>query len=62
MRYINKLSLALGLGILLFGMTSTSNAQSVGTCDRALGEAYLDVNNVRARILNTGGLFYRGER
>ncbi|TDI76041.1 MAG: hypothetical protein E2O84_03425, partial [Bacteroidetes bacterium] len=36
-------------------------AQSVGNCDRALGEAYLDVGNVRARILNTGGLFWRGE-
>ena len=36
-------------------------AQEYGTCSRSLGEAYLDVNNVRARIVNTGGLFYRGE-
>lgn len=32
-----------------------------GTCPRSTGEAYLDVNDVRARILTTGGLFYRGE-
>ncbi len=32
-----------------------------GSCERALGEAYLDINNVRARILNTGGLFYRSQ-
>ncbi|GMQ82756.1 MAG: hypothetical protein BMS9Abin05_2217 [Rhodothermia bacterium] len=38
-----------------------TNAQRVGTCLRSLGEAYLDINNVRARIVNTGGLFYRGE-
>ncbi|MCH8276432.1 MAG: hypothetical protein IIA50_02665 [Bacteroidetes bacterium] len=31
-----------------------------GSCERSQGEAYLDVNNVRARILNTGGLFWRG--
>lgn len=38
-----------------------ADARQVGTCPRSLGEAYLDINNVRARILNTGGLFYRGE-
>ena len=32
----------------------------VGTCTPALGEAYLDVNNVRARIFNNGNLFWRG--
>ena len=36
-----------------------SKAQ-VGTCTSALGEAYLDVNNVRARIFNNGNLFWRG--
>ena len=36
-------------------------AQMVGTCPGAQGEAYLDVGNVRARILNNGGLFWRGE-
>ena len=38
----------------------TSSGQT-GNCPRSQGEEYLDVNNVRARILNTGGLFYRGE-
>ena len=32
----------------------------VGTCQAALGEAYLDINNVRARIFNNGNLFWRG--
>ena len=32
----------------------------VGTCTTPLGEAYLDINNVRARILNNGNLFWRG--
>ncbi len=32
----------------------------VGTCRPALGESYLDINNVRARILNNGNLFWRG--
>ncbi|GMQ82757.1 MAG: hypothetical protein BMS9Abin05_2218 [Rhodothermia bacterium] len=36
-------------------------AQQISTCPRSQGEAYLEANNVRARILNTGGLFYRGE-
>ena len=32
-----------------------------GNCPRAEGEAYLDAGNVRARILNNGGLFWRLE-
>ena len=36
------------------------NAQIVGSCPRSQGEAFLDANNVRARIVNTGGLFYGG--
>jgi hypothetical protein len=32
----------------------------VGSCEQAIGEAYLDINNVRARILNNGNLFWRG--
>ena len=35
-------------------------AAQVGTCDRALAEAYLDAGNVRARIFNNGGLFWAG--
>ncbi len=38
-----------------------ASAQQIGMCPRSLGEAYLDANNVSARIVNTGGLFYRGE-
>jgi hypothetical protein len=48
------------LAILLFAAVP-ARAQQVGTCSPALGEGYLDVNNVRARILNNGNLFYRGE-
>lgn len=33
----------------------------VGTCREAIGETYLDINNVRARILNNGNLFWRGD-
>ncbi|MDZ4700467.1 MAG: T9SS type A sorting domain-containing protein [Rhodothermales bacterium] len=54
----------LRLAVIAFAaaaLAGIARAQSVGTCSPALGEAYLDVNNVRARILNNGGLFYRGE-
>ncbi len=37
-----------------------AHAQSTGNCTPALGEAFLDINNVRARILNNGSLFWRG--
>ncbi len=50
------------LGVLVaFCLAQHAVAQATGTCPRSEGEAYLDVNNVRARILNNGGLFYRGE-
>jgi len=43
------------------GLAPTSAvAQTVGNCAPALGEAFLNVNNVRARLLNNGGLFWRG--
>ena len=61
MRYFKKLSLFVVLGVFLFGETPTVQAQATSTCPRSLGEQFLDVNNVRARIVNTGGLFYRGE-
>ncbi len=38
----------------------SAQAQSVGTCEQAIGESYMDINNVRARILNNGNLFWRG--
>jgi len=45
--------------VVALGMSATTaRAQN---CEQALGEAFLDVNNVRARILNNGSLFYRGE-
>ena len=58
MRYFSQLSLL--LIALLLGLPTEATAQ-VSNCERSLGEAFLDVNNVRARILNNGGLFYRGE-
>ena len=58
MRYIRK-AFALTALMLLFS-TGVSEAQVVGTCLSPLGEAYLDINNVRARIFNNGNLFWRG--
>lgn len=60
MRSLIKTLLLLPLVIGL-GFTTGANAQSVSNCSRSLGEQFLDINNVRARIVNTGGLFYRGE-
>ena len=45
---------------VFLGAAPSAVAQ-VGSCIPAVGEAYLDVSNVRARILNNGSLFYRGE-
>lgn len=36
------------------------NAQT-GSCSPAVAESYLDIGNVRARILNNGNLFWRGD-
>ncbi len=50
------------IGLLAWAVISTAaDAQTVGTCSPALADAYLDIGNVRARILNNGNLFYRGE-
>ncbi len=59
MRYIKKISLLVVLALASL-VTLPAQAQSTGNCDAALGEAFLDVNNVRARILNNGNLFWRG--
>ncbi|NQV71712.1 T9SS type A sorting domain-containing protein [bacterium] len=40
--------------------TAQIDSLMVGNCETGRAEAYLDVGNVRARLLNTGGLFYRG--
>ena len=45
------------LGVVCVGV---SEAQVVGTCTSPIGEAYLDVNNVRARLFNNGNLFRNG--
>ena len=47
--------------LVLLMLPALASAQTPGTCPRSEGEAYLDVGNVRARILNNGALFYRGE-
>ncbi len=47
---------------LLAAVLALSTAPAAAqNCEQSLGEAFLDVNNVRARILNNGSLFYRGE-
>ncbi|MBL7977501.1 MAG: hypothetical protein JNN12_04110 [Bacteroidetes Order II. Incertae sedis bacterium] len=38
-----------------------ASAQTPGTCVTGKAEQYLDINNVRARLLNTGGLFWNGD-
>ena len=59
MLYIRKL-IALAFIVLLFSDTGTVYAQQIGNCNSPLSEAYLDVNNVRARLFNNGNLFWRG--
>ena len=48
--------------LLLFALPAAAQTDPslVGTCATGTAEAYLDVNNVRARLVNTGVLFYRG--
>ena len=58
-RSLNRITLTIAFSIAI--TPNLSFGQRIGTCPRSQGEAYLDVNNVRARIVNTGGLFYRGE-
>ena len=60
---MRKLIKQLAFGIMaLVVVTFAKEAHAqVGTCTSALGEAYLDINNVRARILNNGNLFWRGD-
>lgn len=60
MHYIRKISLLLAVFAVGLMSAPATQAQSVGSCEQAIGEAYLDINNVRARILNNGNLFWRG--
>ena len=55
-KYLLSLILLVVLG---FDPALDARAQ-VGTCTSPQGESYLDINNVRARILNNGNLFSRG--
>ncbi len=47
------------LGILTGGAHSAL-AQTPMSCEAARGEAIIDANNVRAKIMNNGGLFWNG--
>jgi hypothetical protein len=48
------------LAVVLGLIAVPAQAQSTGNCEAAIGESFLDINNVRARILNNGNLFWRG--
>lgn len=45
--------------IAILALATNVHAQE-GNCEQAQAEAFLDVNNVRARIFNNGALFWRG--
>ncbi len=60
MHYVTTLRILLLTALVCWFGAPTASAQSVGSCEQAIGEAYLDINNVRARILNNGNLFWRG--
>ena len=60
MHNIRKISLLFAALAIGFLSAPSVRAQSVGNCEPSIGEAYLDINNVRARIPNNGELFYRG--
>jgi len=49
------------LVVLVGFFVAPVHAQTTGTCAPAEAEAYLDVNNVRARIFNNGALFWKGQ-
>ena len=49
-----------GAFTLLLGVANTSSAQT-GTCSAATASLFLDIANVRARIVNNGNLFWRGD-
>ena len=49
-----------GVLLLLLGLASFSVAAQETSCPPAEADAYLDVNDVRARIFNNGKLFWHG--
>ncbi len=56
----SQTAFALTTVLLLLVGAKPAEAQKVGTCTSPLGEAYLDIGNVRARLFNNGNLFWRG--
>ena len=44
-----------------FGILSSTAVAQSNSCYESDADAYLDINNVRARILNIGNLFWRGD-
>jgi len=54
-----KSVLAAIVAVAIFGPIQ-AQAQVTGTCQPSVGEAYLDINEVRARIFNNGQLFWSG--
>ncbi len=56
----SRTAFALTTVLLLAAGTGSAEAQKVGTCTSPLGESYLDIGNVRARLFNNGNLFWRG--
>ena len=52
-------SRALAWIIVLVCIAPAAYAQSTGTCAQGNAEADLDINNVQARLYNTGGLFWK---
>lgn len=67
-KYRRKISQALAVafrGIMILPFLLLSNLQpdasaQVGNCDPAIADVMFEVGNVRARIPNNGGLFWRG--
>ncbi len=47
--------------VLSLAIPLESTAQVPGTCQPSTGDGYLDIGNVRARILNNGPLFWRSD-
>jgi hypothetical protein len=57
--HYRKLSLLLVVAFVgLVGIPA--QAQTVSNCEPAIGQTFLDINNVRATIYNNGNLFWRG--
>ena len=59
MRYTHFLTTCL-LAALCAPAYSQVNPDLVGSCEIGQAEAYLDIGNVRARLFNSGNLFWRG--